>query len=275
MLEEILKQIVAGEKNQGWPMSVILNSLKEYVQYIVLSKLYNEKKYKRLVFKGGSCLRMCFGLPRLSEDIDFDYDPETLGGFSLDVLENFLKWKVKSVDFDNLETKVQSDKRLYLKFPVLKAIGAASPSESDKLYVKLEIEDSILPYSKTELTPISKFGFNFIVLNYDLPTLMVGKINAFFERLWFKGEKNEIDIKGRDFYDLFWFLQKGVVPNWKCLRKTMGIDNEKQLKERMLERINKVVTSQKLNYDLRNFLPDQEFVADFSKNYREIIKKYL
>jgi len=74
MLEEILKQIILEKKAQGAPKAVILNFLKEYIQYLVLNLIYNHKDFKKLVFKGGSCLRVCYVLPRLSEDLDFDYD---------------------------------------------------------------------------------------------------------------------------------------------------------------------------------------------------------
>ena len=104
---------------------------------------------------------------------------------------------------------------------------------------------------------------------------MAGKLNALFNRVWFKGDKNEIDIKGRDFYDLFWFLQNGVNPDWASLRKFIGVSNKKELKEKIEKIINQSVTARKLSYDLKNFFPDQVFVNDFCRNYKTLIKKYL
>lgn len=274
MLEKVLEQIIAEKKQQGVSQPVILNSLKEYLQYLILNLLYNHPAYKKLIFKGGSCLRICYQLPRLSEDLDFDYNPEIFKSL-LPELSVFLTKEIKSKWFSGLETKVQSAKRLYLKFPFLYDLKIAQKPESDKLYVKIETENKILPYPEFELTPVSQFGFNFLAYNYDLPTLMAGKINAFLYRLWFKGKKQEIDIKGRDFYDLYWFLENKITPNWKTLRKTTGITNEKELKRALLERIKKSVSPQKLEYDLKNFLPEPNFVADFSKNYPEIIKKLV
>ncbi|MFN4213112.1 MAG: hypothetical protein ACK4FL_04110, partial [Microgenomates group bacterium] len=89
------------------------------------------------------------------------------------------------------------------------------------------------------------------------------------------GDKNEIDIKGRDFYDLFWFLQKKVEPNWRMLKKMTGIKNKNKLKKILMERIKKTVTPQKLAYDLNNFIADKQFINDFSKNYLEILKRYF
>lgn len=272
MLEEILKQIIAEKEQQGISPPVILNFLKEYIQCLVLSSIYNHKKYQKLVFKGGSCLRVCFDLPRLSEDLDFDYEKKGLAG---DELEAYLATEIRTKFFPNLETKKQSTKRIYLKFPLLYNLEMARSPESDKLYVKIETKTKIVPYAQFELTPISKFGFNFIAYHYNLPTLMAGKIHALLYRLWFKGKKQEIDIKGRDFYDLYWFLKNEITPNWNMLKKTTGVANQKELKKILKERVEKMITPQKLAYDLKNFMADPQFVSDFAKNYLKIIGKYL
>lgn len=237
MLEEILKTIVLEKKKEGMREPLILNSLREYLQYLVLSYLYNSPDFKKLIFKGGSCLRICFSLPRLSEDLDFD------GKVDLLKLESFLKEKIKKAGFLALETKIQGEGRLYLKFPVLKNLGLAEKGESDKLFVKIEIGKDKLANGQFAFTPVSQKGFNFLILHYDLPSLFSGKINAILERLWFP----------LDFYDLWWFLQK-----------------EKALSKRI-----KRVTPYKLAFDLQNFLSDTEFVNDFAKNYQEIVGKYL
>ena len=274
MLEEILKQIIQEKRARGVPPAVILNFLKEYIQHLVLNLIYNHKDFKKLVFKGGSCLRICYNLPRLSEDLDFDYDQKTFKTL-LPYLEDFLSKEIKGKYFSKLETKIQSPKRLYLKFPFLYHLGIAQKPESDKLYVKIETEDIILPHSEFELTAVSQFGFNFLVYHYDLPTLMATKIHAFLYRLWFKGKKQEVDIKGRDFFDLYWFYKNDIKPNWPLLKKITKIKNKRELKIALMKRIKQSVTPQKLEYDLKNFLPEPNFVADFSKNYEELIKKYF
>lgn len=275
LLEELLKPIIAEKKQLGVPKTVILNYLKEYIQYLVLRLIYNHSEFKKLVFKGGSCLRICYTLPRLSEDLDFDYEEKQFSdGFLFD-LEKYLSYEIRSKYFPSLETKIQSTVRLYLKFPFLYTLGLAEKSESDKLYVKIEAEHTVLPEASFALTPISKLGFNFMAYHYDLPTLMTGKINALLHRLWFKGKTQEVDVKGRDFYDLYWYLQHNIKPNWLALRKIIPLKNEKELKSILIERITKTVTPQKLTYDLQNFLPDPVFVTDFSKNYFEVMKKMI
>ena len=67
-LEEI-KKILEEHKTASWLFK--RNLLKEYLQILSLSFIYSQKEYQSLIFYGGSCLRHCFGLPRLSEDLDF------------------------------------------------------------------------------------------------------------------------------------------------------------------------------------------------------------
>ena len=271
-LNEIAK--MAEGKNQFY----VRNLVKEEVQNYILNFVYQDPEYQNLIFTGGTCLRKLYGIDRLSEDLDFDYDKNIIGVDVLGELDEYLKKEIKNKYYSKLETKIQSTIRLYLKFPLLKDLGLAGSSESDKLYVKIETSDELSPNAGYTLTPISKYGFNFIAYHYDMPSLMSGKINALLFRVWIKGsgdQKSQIDIKGRDFYDLFWFLQKGIEPNFKMLNKTAGIKDKKELKNVLIQRIKKVITPQKLSYDLNNFISDRQFVDDFFKNYLKIISKYL
>lgn len=94
-------------------------------------------------------------------------------------------------------------------------------------------------------------------------------------RLWFQGKKQEIDIKGRDFFDLFWYLQKGVSPNWQRLADLTGIKTPRALGQELEKRIEQAVTPQKLAYDLASLFESQQFSSGFAKNYQTLIKNIL
>lgn len=275
MLKKILKEIVEDKKRQNFPDFVIKNFIKEFLQYPALNFIYNDKNYKNFIFTGGSCLRICFNAPRLSEDLDFDLRAEDYQKLDLSKLAEQLKLYFKKKYLIDITVKCQTNKRVCLKFPLLKELNLADESESDLLYVKIEPSKTSFKKSVIELSPVSSYGFNFIVKHYSLPFLMTGKLRAIFNREWFGGKKNEINIKGRDFYDLFWYLQKGVLPDWKNLKSSINISSESMLKKELLKLVDKNVTSQKLSYDLKNFFPDQNFVSDFCKNYKKIMEKYL
>ncbi len=66
---ETLKKIIAEKRDT--PSLFKRNIVKEYLQVVVLSFIYSNPEYNGLIFYGGFCLRHCFGLERLSEDLDF------------------------------------------------------------------------------------------------------------------------------------------------------------------------------------------------------------
>ncbi|MDP3057199.1 MAG: nucleotidyl transferase AbiEii/AbiGii toxin family protein [bacterium] len=275
MLINLLEDFVNEKKRSGWPDYVINNGLKEYLQYPVLVFIYGQKEYQNFIFTGGSALRIVFGLPRLSEDLDFNLKKEDYEKLDLKILgENLQKYFEKKFLLP-ISFRVQGNYRIYLKFPILKQLGLASGSDSDFLYVKIEISPEDFTNPVYDTASVSAFGFNFIVKVYNLKFLMTGKISAILDRIWFKGKENEIDIKGRDYYDLYWYFDKGIKPDFSTLSAKFGIKNEAELKKALKKKIEEKVTEKKLFYDLTNFFGEQEFVVGFCKNYKEIMRKYL
>ena len=275
MLIEILKQIVEEKKKRNYSNSVIINSLKEYLQFPVLNFIYNSNKYNKFIFTGGSCLQICHGLPRLSEDLDFDLEKEDYQKLNLEKMGVEIAKYFKKRFLFNIQYKAQGNSRLYLKFDVLKELGLLYGEGSSLLYVKIEPALTIFEKFQEEPIAISNYGFNFVARNYTLNFLMTSKIIAILKRKWFKGEENEVNIKGRDFYDLYWYLEKNVKPDMGALKSLLGISSEKELKERLWGKIEKDVDEKKLAYDLQNFFSEQNYITEFCKNYKKIIKKYL
>ena len=49
----------------------VLNIVREYFQNLFLAELYKSPQSDKLLFKGGTALRIVYGSPRFSEDLDF------------------------------------------------------------------------------------------------------------------------------------------------------------------------------------------------------------
>jgi len=274
-----LKNIVDENKERNVPYDVIQNLLKGYLHYFVLDFIYNSPNFRELNFYGGSALRVLYDLPRLSEDIDFEADKN----LNLQALASGLEYYFKT----NLalEEKFQVNKmrtinRIFLKFPVLYEIGL-SPHKNEVLLVKVEVRPLAgrsFRGLKTTLTPISKYGRSFIAKHYDLPTLFATKIPAILNRTkqgFKKGRpENGINFKGRDFYDLIWYMEQGILPDKKMLKKR-GI--EKPLKD-VFHEIEDFIENNPnfakgLLSDLRPLFASEVFVEGLSKNFLEIFKR--
>jgi len=248
------------------------NLLKDYIQIVILKFIYSHPKYSQMVFYGGSCLRHCFDLPRLSEDLDFvDLKKDIkLDDLALD-LKNYFK---KNTDLD-AKIKVQPS-RVQIKFAILKELGLAGPSDSDALYLKLEVFkyfDFCAGY-EINIAPIFKFNRSMLIKTFDLSTMMATKISAVMNRKWQKIAKSGellAKVKGRDYFDLFWYLQKAVKPNLKCL---MNKKNAAGLKEKLLSVIANVDVKS-IEYDLNPLMEDGNFVNGFAKNIKDILRREI
>lgn len=245
------------------------NLIKEFLQVLALSFIYTHDEYSRLIFYGGSCLRHCHNLPRMSEDIDLvDMTKNvSIEKFARE-LGDFFKKEI------GIEPTAKDQKfRVYLKFPILKKLKLAGDSESDLLFLKVEVfkKFDCCKNFKTEIKPIFKYNKSILINTFDLPTLMSTKIRAVLQRKWERTSKSGqtiATVKGRDYFDLMWFLEKGIKPNPDCL-KEYG-----DLKGSLLDIISKVDASS-IIIDLENLIEDQKFVAALGTNILSILKNQI
>lgn len=267
---EFLKKIL-GEKESS-SLLFKRNLAKEYLQVLVLSFLYSKKEYRNLAFYGGSCLRHCFNLPRLSEDLDFvDINDEVdLNNLAKDT-DIFFKKKLDT----KVATKIQKF-RLTLKFPLLHQLRLTEPSESDFLFLKIEVykEFGFCRDYKVEIVPVFKFGEAILIRTFDLPTLMATKTRALLSRKWEKTNREGrilARVKGRDYFDLMWYLEKGVEPNLKCLGE---IKDKQELKEKLLKIVERV-DAQSIKFDLEGLIEEKGFLNGFKNHIKEIMRSQL
>lgn len=271
-IKNYLKNLLTLESNQN--ILYQRNILKEYFQIIILNFIFSNLTYSDLIFYGGSCLTHCYALPRLSEDLDFINPTKKVDQTELVAdLELFFQ---KQTD---LKPKIRTQKfRLEIKFPILFDLGLSQDkkSESDFLIVRIEIyqDSNITRNSKIEIVPIFKFNQSILIKTFDLPTLMATKINAILNRKWEKSDKEgniSIRVKGRDYFDLMWYLQKEVKPNIKCIE---GIQDIKELKNKLLTQVNKIDT-RSIYLDLEALIKEGQYIDNLSKNIKDILKREI
>lgn len=248
------------------------NLLKEYLQVVVLDYLYSHPEYSELIFYGGSCLSHCFGLNRLSEDLDFiDIKKKIdLSKLAKDI-ETYFK---KNTDLTVYST-IQKF-RIYLKFPILHKLNLADDRESDLLFLKVEVFKEFDYCSKyqIQIIPVMKFNRSVLIRTFDLPTLMATKIMAIFHRKWEKTDKSGktlVKVKGRDYFDLMWYLSKGIIPNLNCIE---GVATKEELKEKLLTIVKKL-DSRNVKIDIEQFIDNEQFVKNLSKNIRNILLREI
>lgn len=265
-------EIVVHEcRRQNLRPDITRIKLKEKLQLYVLNFIYNHPQFHHLIFYGGTCLRICHQLNRMSEDIDFETtQPFDKNKFANQIKDHFQKHLM----FAAISTHVpgKNIERVELRFPILYKLGL-STHEKENLIVKVEVNPIQESYP-TEFMTLAKDRFSFVIRHYDLPTLMAGKILACLERVW---EKKGIKVKGRDYYDLIWYMQKGILPNANRLAQAKQAYGIQEAFLALNTKIEKIKPSDLLA-DLRPLFENAEFpkkwVAIFKKEFQSLYKHY-
>jgi len=246
--------------------------LKEVLQSSVLDFLYNHPTYRRLNFYGGTCLHVVYNLNRLSEDIDLDNS----AGVDLSQLSDDLAGMFKNaLGYDETIIKTQQGEngilRVTLKFPVLNTMGlSAYPNES--LHLKVEVSHH-QQVAVIQNTPVFYYGHSFVPAHFSLETMMAGKMIACLERNFQRG-RDGVFIKGRDFYDLLWFMQKGVQPLTEKLaqdaKNPLTVSTAVQV---LAQKVSEFRTED-LAVDLLPMFESRSFIESWLENFHANFERY-
>ncbi len=263
-----LKTLTDEYKEKGYHEELIKNLLKEYLQDIILSVIYNDEEFKNLIFYGGTCLRKLYNINRLSEDLDFEsHNPIDLNDLKNVFLKYFQIEKLNKVSASI--QKGEHVNRCTLKFEILYDLGL-SDHKNEKLHVKVEVNENPLGDFSTESTPYGQDIYSCVIKHYGLETLMAGKMIACISRVFKKGDTG-VSIKGRDFYDLIWYMQKRVSPNEKVFK---AIDSNKDKVFKKLDNMIKDIKSKDLLIDLEPLFENNKFIIDWCNNFHNFYDKY-
>jgi predicted nucleotidyltransferase component of viral defense system len=263
-----LKTLTDEYKEQGYSEALVKNLLKEYLQDIILSIIYNDDEFKHLIFYGGTCLRKLYNINRLSEDLDFEsHNPIDLNDLKNVFLEYFQIEKLNRVTASI--QKGEHVNRCTLKFEILHDLGL-SVHQNENLHVKVEVNEEPLGNFSTALTPYGQDIYSCVIEHYNLETLMAGKMIACISRVFKKGDSG-VSIKGRDFYDLIWYMQKRVSPNEKVFR---AIDSNKDKVFKKLDNMIKDIQAKDLLIDLEPLFENNKFIIAWCNNFHKFYNKY-
>lgn len=187
-------------------------ALREILQEIVLLGLSRAGFFDHALFYGGTALRILYGLDRFSEDLDFSLIvPDE--SFDLSVYEDAVIEALHSFGFEVSIQIKKSDsiiKSAFVKGNTSQhLINIEAPEDIVKAFgqgrlVKIKLEVDTQPpldfesEMKTLLVPSP-----FTIKTMTIPSLFAGKMHAILCRNW------STRPKGRDWYDLVWYISHG------------------------------------------------------------------
>jgi hypothetical protein len=197
-MKDFVKELVNKAKT---PVEGI-NITREYLQARVLSELQSAGAMIPLAFHGGTALRFLFSHGRFSEDLDFalegDKESFRFREYLRSIQSTFTKENYQ------INIRVQDSKIVnsaFIRFPGFLYELGLSLQSNEVIAIKLEVDTNPPAGAVLETSVIRKF----VVLqlhHHDKASLISGKIHAILQSPY---------LKGRDIYDLFWYLSD---PNW-------------------------------------------------------------
>ena len=256
----------------------VKNAIREITQSIVLIGLSRSNFFSKASFYGGTALRIFYGLNRYSEDLDFTLN-EADESFSLTPYVQSIINVAKSYGID-LNVEVKSKK---IETPVESAFAKLNTYQTfisfnidERLTSRLHKDELIKVKFEVDCTP--SLGFNveskwitepeLASINVlDIESLFSGKLHAILCRNY----KNR--VKGRDFYDFIFYINKKVKPNLNYLKNKLIESNilDKDavftidiLKEMLIQRFNQIDFKQ-VRDDAQKFVMKNEDLSLYCK----------
>jgi len=222
-----------------------INIAREYCQHLFLSAFYQRHAADRVLFKGGTALRIIYGSPRFSEDLDFS-------GFGIrkPAIEELITDTLSAVERVGVSIDIEEAKATSGGY-----LGIIHYRFEDyRVEIRLEISLRDRGTVKPETALIAgDFLPAYTLLHLPQELLVEEKLKALLDR-----------AKPRDFYDLYFILRKGLLPQ-----------RDRRILKEVLTRL-QAMKSESLQ-ELKLFLPrDQQAIAkDFKGTLERELRRYL
>ena len=191
------------------------NALREIIQKITLHGLYRSQFFENAAFYGGTALRILYGLNRISEDMDFCLNaPDE--SFALAPYFEGIKQELERFGFNATisekktgpETVIESAFVKQSTYQGIIVLGKDPKNIHRNQLIKIRLEvDKQNPSGGLREKKLIKLPLPFLVTTLTLPSLFAGKLHAIIARSYLNR------VKGRDYYDLQYYLARDVPVN--------------------------------------------------------------
>lgn len=262
--------------------------VREILQQTALLGLERTGFFEKAAFYGGTALRILYGLDRFSEDLDFtllksdpmfDFAPFLEGlrkelfafGFNMEVSQ-----KIKNAETSVLSAFMKANS-LELHLSINQETKSSQIHPSEKIQIKLEVDTNPPSPPPRFENQLVLNPTTFYALTLHKSDLFAGKMAAILLRAW-KGR-----VKGRDWYDLVWYIQNNVPLGLSylesCLKQAEKLEaNEVLTHQRLLELLTIKIRSiewESAKADVRSFIADPQRLDIWSAPFFEALVRHM
>jgi predicted nucleotidyltransferase component of viral defense system len=254
------------------------DALREIMQEITLAGLSRSGFFEKAAFYGGTALRIFYGLNRYSEDLDFSLlkkDPNfSLEPYFKAVIDEFaslgitvsLIEKKKSVE-SNIESAFLKSDTVWKELVLERVIPQTGIKLMPHMKIKIEV-DRNPPLKFTTEEKLLTRPISFYVKTFNLSSLFAGKMHALLFRKW------QNRVKGRDWYDLEWYIKKRVpldIGHFLIRARDTGDWTEEGINHghvmSLLKNKIETVNFESIKEDVIRFIPDDAVLKIWSTQY--------
>jgi len=253
-------------------------ALREIMQGVALAGLYRAGFYEKAAFYGGTALRIFYGLDRFSEYLDFSlladnpgfsfqpYMEAIITEFNSQGMQVSIREKAKALQ-TNVESAFLKSETIWKELVLDGILPQQGMGQIANIKIKIEVDKRPPLGFNTEEKLLTQ-PFSFYVKCLTLPDLFAGKMHALLFRKW------QNNVKGRDWYDMEWYIKKGIPLNlshfvlraigsgdWKKSKIT-----EKEFRDLLRQKIDSV-NMDRVKEDISRFIPDQDRLKIWSPQY--------
>ena len=217
--------------------------LHRQVMFEIITDIYRSPIANLLGFKGGTMAYFFYGLDRFSTDLDFDLLDENK-------IEE-IKKVIPKILIKNGQLKEESDKRFTLFYLV--------NYQKENQNIKIEISKR------------TQYKYDYVIENfYGTDVKILNQSDAFATKLLACTTRNR--LANRDFYDAYFYLKKGIIPNEKIIESSINKNLSSYLKF-LVEFIEKNISSKTILHGLGELIDEKQKVWIKKNLKKELINR--
>lgn len=195
--------------------------VKELLHYDILLALSRSEMGRRLVFQGGTALRLCYGGQRYSEDLDFVCGSDAKEPFNLDEVTDLLRDHVADRYGLALDVKTPAPGRVFDSEDVVVkrwSVNVWVPGFTVKQKIHFEVCN--VPAYQVEPTLLQpRYGFLSDVYG-DIALQVESQAEIFADKIVALIGRSH--LKARDLWDLRWLDQRGMTADIAMVRDKLA-----------------------------------------------------
>jgi len=244
---------------------------KELLHYDILFCLDREGLFDQLTFQGGTALRLCYGSPRFSEDLDFagghDFKSSQLM-LMKKCLEEYITGRY------GLEISVKEPKDMVtfashenIKVAKWQISITTEPEKKDIPKQKIKLEVTNVP-AYARVPQALKRNYELLPDGYGDVLIMVESLEEIMADKLVALVSCQRYVRYRDIWDLHWLNQQGVKFNKKFvltkIKDYKETDYAKNLDKTIIQ-LNEIIYSKAFKDEMTRFLPSDALERTLKK----------